>query len=160
MKNFVSFVVFVVLIGLLIIEPVWAAKREPWNADGKFKRAFVVDTGLAALRSEPSFDSTCLRRLRLGRPLYVLSSHRGKDGIDYYYVAVTRRTRGYLDQAAVAVPSKRGEDARLMRLISEAEGADQITLSRLLSGRFTRSRFSADALLAEAEAAERAAREL
>src|SRR5262249_54867750 len=42
----------------------------------------------------------------------------------------------------------------------EAEGADQITLSRLLSGHFTHSRFSADALLAEAEAAERAALEL
>jgi hypothetical protein len=140
--------------------PAVAAKREPWNADGLYRKAFIVDTGLSALRRLPSPTSTCQRRLRLGRSLYLISSHPGKDKIGYYYVAVTRRTRGYIDQAAFVSPSRRGDDARLMRMIEESKGIDKIALCRLLLTEFSNSPFCPDALLAEGLAAEEVAREL
>jgi hypothetical protein len=157
---FVRFVFFVVLYSCLFATTILAAKREPWNADGRYRRAFVVDSGLSALRRSPSPESTCLRRLRLGRSLYVISTHRGRDGVGYYYVAVTRRTRGYIDQAAIASPSRRGDDARLMRLIRESRGIDRIAMCRLLVTQFSNSPFCPDALLEEGLAAEEVAREL
>jgi hypothetical protein len=157
---FVRFSVFVVISFWLFVVSVPAARRPPWNGDGRYRKAFVVDSGLSALRRSPSPSSTCLRRLRLGRSLYVISTHKGQDGIGYYFVAVTRRTRGYIDRAAVASPAQRGDDARLMRLIEEAEGIDQITLCRLLVTQFASSRFCPDALLIEGMAAEGMAREL
>src|SRR5882672_9782589 len=159
MKIFVLFVLFVV--SFFTATPVNATrKREPWNADGRYRHAFVVDSGLSALRQSSSPYSLCLRRLRLGRSLYVLSSHRNEDGIVYCFVAVTRRTRGYIDQAALVSPTRRGDDARLMRLINETDGTDKITLCRLLVMRFPSSRFCPDALLEEGMACERAAQEL
>ena len=139
---------------------VQAAEKEPWNADGQFRRAFVIDDGLSALRKSPKTTSTCLRRLRVGRKIFIISSIKNQHGIKYYYIAVTRRTRGFIDAAAIISPSQAGDDARLMRLIEASKGVEKIILAQILVNNFPKSRFCPDALLAEGEAAEKIALEL
>ncbi|MBK7996511.1 MAG: hypothetical protein IPK14_25025 [Blastocatellia bacterium] len=139
---------------------VQAAEKEAWNADGQFRRAFVIDDGLSALRKSPKVTSTCLRRLRVGRKIFIISSIKNQDGIKYYYIAITRRTRGFIDAASVVSPSQAGDDARLMRLIEASKGVEKIILAQILVSNFPKSRFCPDALLAEGEAAEKIALEL
>ncbi|MEW6733478.1 MAG: hypothetical protein AB1489_19275 [Acidobacteriota bacterium] len=149
----------IAIIFLLLSVITVSAARPRWNAEGRFRRAYVVDGALAALRRSPTPDATCLRRLRVGRALYLLSTRRSGDAT-YYFVALTRRTRGYIDAAAVASPTISGDDTRLLRIIGEAEGIDKIVLCQVLTNHFPRSRWCAEALLAEGKAAEEAAREL
>ncbi|KAF0207367.1 MAG: hypothetical protein FD167_5490 [bacterium] len=140
--------------------PIYAVEKEPWNAEGQFRRAIVVDTGLSALRKSPSVASTCLRRLRIGRKIFIISSVKNSDGIKYYFVAVTRRTRGYIDASALVSPSQASDDVRLMRLVENAEGVDKIILAQALVKNFPQSRFCPDAFLAEGRVAEQIATEL
>ncbi|MBI4851291.1 MAG: hypothetical protein HY819_05635 [Acidobacteria bacterium] len=137
--------------------PTYAAA--PWNQEGQFQTAIVVDTGLSVLRKSPDITSTALRRLRIGRKIFIISTTKNQ-GLKYYFVAVTRRTRGYIDASALINPSWQGEDVRLMRLIENAEGVDKIILSQTLVKYFPKSRFCPDALLAEGETAEQIAKEL
>lgn len=140
--------------------PIYATEKEPWNQDGKFRPAIVVDTGLSALRKSPNIASTVLRRLRTGRKIFIISTTKSQDGIKYYFIALTRRTRGFIEASAIINPSQQGEDARLMRLIENAEGTDKIILAQALLKLFPKSSFCADALLAEGETADQIAKEL
>lgn len=140
--------------------PVYALEKEPWNMDGQFPSAIVVDTGLSALRKSPSVTSNCLRRLRIGRKVFIISSTKNKAGIKYYFIAVTRRTRGYIDASALVKPLQLGDDARLMRLVENAESVDKIILAQTLVKNFPKSHFCPDALLAEGQTAEEIAKEL
>ncbi len=134
--------------------------KEPWNLDGHFRRAIVVDNGLSALRKAPSLTSTCLKRLKMGRVLYVISTYKNQNGIKYYFVAVTRRTRGFIDADALVSPSQKADDQHLVQLIDRAEGTDKIMLSEILIKYFPSSEFCPIALLAEASASEKIASEL
>jgi hypothetical protein len=109
----------------------------------RFIKAFVVDSRLAALRRDADQQSQLLQRLRTGRQVFIIGSSSKK----FYKVAVSRRRRGWIHQAAVAVPSRAGDDEHIMRLIGEsADESERIILCRLLIEHFKRSRHAAQAL--------------
>jgi hypothetical protein len=132
----------------------------------RFIRAFVVDDRLSALRPRPDIKSPVMRRLRLGRPVYVIES-RGvkKDQPRFYRVAQTRRTRGWVHEAAIAIPARPGEDGRVIRLIenrfSEKETVteifDRMLLCKLVIEKFSNSKLIPKAMGLLAKDAERAA---
>ena len=132
----------------------------------RFIRAFVVDDRLSALRPRADIKSPVMRRLRLGRPVYVIESRGAKnDQPKFYRVAQTRRTRGWIHDAAIAIPNRVGEDARVIRLIeerfSEKETAteifDRMLLCKLVIEEFSNSKLVAKAMALLAQDAERAA---
>jgi hypothetical protein len=125
----------------------------------QFIKGFVVDERLSALRQEADLHAPVLKRLRIGRAVYITSARSGQS--EFYRVAVTRRTRGWIHRGAVALPGRVGEDARVMRVIEEAsDGLDRIALCQLFLQQFSRSRLGSRALLLLAEAAEGAAASL
>ena len=128
----------------------------------RFVKAFVVDDRLSPLRREPRTKGEIIQRLRLGRALYILESRKATNSEPpFFRVAVTRRTRGWIHHAAVAVSSRAAEDARVIALIEEVrDGLDRITLCKLFLERFATSRFVPRALLLMAEEADRAATSL
>jgi len=124
-----------------------------------FIKALVIDERLSALRQEADLHAPVLKRLRIGRTVYITSSKSAKS--DFYRVAVTRRTRGWIHQQALALPGRNGEDGRVMQVIEEAsDGVDRIALCQLFLQRFSHSRYGPRALLLLAEEAEGAAASL
>src|SRR5215831_10063618 len=67
----------------------------------KYKKGYVFDERLSALRKDPDVMAQIRQRLRRGRSLYLLETHRDSNGVMFYRVAVTRRTRGWIQAAAV-----------------------------------------------------------
>jgi hypothetical protein len=121
-------------------------------------KAFVVDDRLSTLRREPGLQSEVIHRLRLGRPVYIVGSAKHRAEPRYYRVAVTRRTRGWILESALAMQGKSGEDQRIMKLIEGTkDGLDRISLCRLLIERFGQSHLVPRALLLMGEEADRAA---
>jgi len=124
-----------------------------------YLKAFVIDDRLSALRREPGLQSEVIRRLRLGRTVYIVSAGSGQKS--FCRVAVTRRTRGWIHSSAIAVQGRPGEDQRILKLIeNSSDGLDRIALCRLLIERFGQSRLVARALLLMGEEADRAAETL
>ena len=66
-------------------------KRRP-PAGGRV--AVVVDERLSALRDEPNLSAALTQRLGLGRAVALTGARKDADGVAFYQVAVTRRTRG------------------------------------------------------------------
>ena len=124
-----------------------------------FTKAIVVDDRLSALRRDPNVKSPVLRRLHTGRPVRIIESKKsGPDQSRFYRVAVTRRTRGWIHEAAIAVPGRRDDDDRLMKLIETAtDSTERIALCKLFLEYFTRSALAPRAWLAMGEEADRAA---
>ena len=136
--------------------------RPSWAApDGRvrFVKAFVVDDRLSPLRRDANSKAEVIQRLRLGRSLYILEMRGATDNEPAFLrVAVTRRTRGWIHHAAIAVPGRAGEDARVIDMIvAMRDGLDRITLCKLFLDRFPRSPLIPRALLLMAEEADRAA---
>ncbi|HXG95400.1 MAG TPA: hypothetical protein VNN73_23910 [Blastocatellia bacterium] len=125
----------------------------------RFSKAFIVDDRLAALRREPDIQSLIIHRLRLARPVYIIEPKQLRgNGVKFYRIAVTRRTRGWIHEAAIAVPGRAGDDERIFKLIESAnDGLDRITLCKLFIEQFNRSQFTPRVLLRMAEEAEHAA---
>lgn len=136
-----------------------------WTARVGARAAFVADAGLAALRAAPRPDGDLKQRLRVGRRVYVVGRPRTTDGRTYLFVAVTRRTRGWLDRRAVVRADQRGDDARLLALArAETGGYERLRLCRLFEALFRRSPQTPAVLLllgetadAEAQAVQRRA---
>ncbi|MEN3334071.1 MAG: hypothetical protein V7641_3436 [Blastocatellia bacterium] len=125
-------------------------------AGAHFIRAFVIDERLSALRQAADVHAPVLKRLRIGRTVYLTSSTSARS--EYFRVAVTRRTRGWIHQSAIALPGRAGEDERVMQVIEETgDGLDRIALCQLFLERFSRSRLQPRALLLLGEEAGRAA---
>jgi hypothetical protein len=120
-------------------------------------RAVVIDERLAALRDEPSFAARLLQRMSRGRTVAVLGQKRASEGVTFYRVAVTRRTRGWLQSEAVVVPGRAGEDDRLLRLIRGSEDFDRLARARIFLDIFPRSPLRASVLRLYGEEAEAAA---
>lgn len=119
-------------------------------------RAVVVDERLAALRDEPSLSARLLQRMSRGRMLSILGQKRTPEGVTFYRVAVTRRTRGWLQSESVVQPARPGDDERLLRLIRSSEDFDRIMRARIFLDFFQRSPLRPAVLMlyaAEAEAA-------
>ena len=125
-------------------------------AGAHFIKAFVIDEKLSALRQEANVHAPVLKRLRIGRAVYITSPASARS--EYVRVAVTRRTRGWIHQSAIALPGRAGEDQRVMQVIEEiGDGLDRIALCQLFLERFSRSRLQPRALLLLGEEAGRAA---
>ncbi len=137
------------------------ARIQPSAKRLTFSKAFVVDDRLSTLRHEPGLQSEVIHRLRLGRPVYIIGSAKPKAGPRFCRVAVTRRTRGWILESALAMQGKTGEDQRIMKLIEGAkDGLDRISLCRLLTERFGQSQLVPRSLLLMGEEADRAAQML
>jgi hypothetical protein len=128
----------------------------------RYLKAFVIDDRLSALRRAPSIQAEVLRRLRLARPVYIISTRAANNGQPKFFrVAVTRRTRGWIHAAALAVQGRTDEDQRIMNLIEEtSDSTDKITLCRLVIERFGKSQLVPRAMLLLGQEAERVAESL
>ncbi|MBD0370253.1 MAG: hypothetical protein ICV60_05420 [Pyrinomonadaceae bacterium] len=130
--------------------------QTPRRAPAGGMRAVVVDERLAVLRDEPDFSARLLQRMSRGRMVAILGQRRTPEGVTFYRVAVTRRTRGWLQGDAVVVPGRAGDDERLLRLIRGSEDFDRIVRARIFLDMFTRSPLRPTVLMLygmEAEAA-------
>jgi hypothetical protein len=99
----------------------------------------VVDERLAALRDAPQLTANLVQRLGRGRAVSIVGARRGGDGLNFYRVAVTRRTRGWLPAEAVASPARAGDDEKLLSLIRGSEEFDRIARARIFLDNFPRS---------------------
>jgi hypothetical protein len=149
------------LVSLLILQITqatgFAQKRRP-PAGGRV--AIVVDERLAALRDSPSVSARLLHRLSRGRLVAITGSVIGREGIAFYRVNVTRRTRGWIQREAVASPTRLGDEKRFYRLIVASEDFNRIARARIFLDFFPRSAMRPAVLLLYAAAAEAAAEKL
>jgi hypothetical protein len=120
-------------------------------------RAVVVDERLAALRDEPGFSARLLQRMSRGRMVAILGQKRAPEGVTFYRVAVTRRTRGWLQSDAVVIPGRAGDDERLLRLIRGSEDFDRLARARIFLDIFPKSPLRPKVLMLYGEEAEAAA---
>jgi hypothetical protein len=142
---------------LLFPQATYAQRRA---APGGGQRAVVVDERLAVLRDEPSLSAHLLKRLSRGRKVSLISMKRSPEGVTFYRVAVTRRTRGWLQREAVVSPSRKGDDERLFSLIRASNDFDRVARASIFLETFPRSTFRPAVLLLLGAAAEVAARRL
>ena len=124
------------------------------------RSAVVADERLAVLRAAPQFYAPFLRRIGRGRIVTLLEAQRSSDGAVFYRVAVTRRTRGWLQREAVVVPSRAGDDARLLALIKASRDFDRLARARIFLDVFPRSSLRAAVLLLFGDEAEKTAAKL
>jgi hypothetical protein len=147
--------------------PASAVDRENPNTEvsakrAAYRRAFVIDDRLSALRRGPGLQAEVIRRLRPGHAVFIITATKPRAGQPgFCRIAVTRRTRGWIHEAALAVQGRAGEDRRIVKLIeSISDGLDRILLCRVLIERFSQSRLVPKALLTVGEEAERAGKAL
>ena len=143
---------------LLFSVSAYAQQRRPAPRGGQ--RAVVVDERLAVLRDEPSLSAHLLKRLSRGRLVSLITIKRSPDGVAFYRVAVTRRTRGWLQREAVVSPLRKGDDERLLSLIRASNDFDRIARASIFLETFPRSGYRPAVLLMLGAAAEDAARKL
>ena len=125
-----------------------------------FRAAIVVDERLSVLRSAPDLSAPLLRRISRGRKLSIVGAHQSRAGIMFYRVAVTRRTRGWIQREALIAPRQHGEDERLLRLIQVSSDFDRIARARIFLDAFPHSALRPTVLLLFGDEASCAARKL
>jgi hypothetical protein len=133
------------------------AKRHP-PPGGRV--AIVVDERLSALRTTPELSGPLLRRIGRGGLVSIRGEKRNGAGVVFYKVNVTSRTSGWLQSEAVVSSWRRGDDARLLRLIQGSEDFDRIARARIFLDTFRLSSLRPQVLMIFAEAAEDAAARL
>jgi len=133
-------------------------RRAPAGVGGQ--HAVVIDERLAALRDAPRLTANLVQRLGRGRAVAITGARRDGDGLNFYRVAVTRRTRGWLQAEAVLSPARAGDDEKLLRLIRGSEEFDRIARARIFLDNFTRSSLRPVVLLLFGDEAEQAAAKL
>ncbi|HEX8071679.1 MAG TPA: hypothetical protein VF546_17140 [Pyrinomonadaceae bacterium] len=132
-------------------------KRRP---PGVGPRAVVVDERLAALRAEPALTAPLVQRLGRGRAVAIVGAARAPEGVSFYRVAVTRRTRGWLQADSVVAPARAHEDERLLRLIQASDDFERVARARIFLDEFPRSPLRPRVLLLLGAAAVEAAARL
>ena len=121
--------------------------------------AVVVDERLAALRATPALTAKLVRRLGRGR-LVAISGATSKEGIVFYRVNVTTRTRGWIQSESLVVPSRFGDDRKLFNLLQHSQGFDRLARSRIFLDHFHRSPLRPAVLLLIGDTAESLATQL
>jgi hypothetical protein len=144
------------LLAVCAVAPRASAKGKRRAPSGG-RAAVVVDERLSALRDEPRLSAAPLQRLGLGRAVSLTGARREADGVAFYQVAVTRRTRGWLQSESFAAPARAGDDARLVSLIKASRGFERVGRCRVFLDLFPRSPLRPEVLLLYGEAAEEAA---
>jgi len=119
--------------------------------------AVVVDERLSALRATPDLTGKLVRRLGRGRLVAIKGARTSRDGVVFYSVNVTSRTKGWIQREAVVSPSRNGDDERLLSLIKSSTDFDRIVRARILLDYFPRSSLRPDVLLLLGDAAASAA---
>ncbi len=130
------------------------------NAKGRVlgqRMAIVVDERLSVLRDSPDLSGKLLRRIGRGRAVSITGQNRSRDGVLFYSVKVSRRTRGWLQKEAVILPRRAGDDERLLRLINASADFDRVARARIFLNAFPRSPLRPRVLLLFGDAAEQAA---
>lgn len=116
--------------------------------------AIVVDERLSALRSGPELTANLVRRLGRGRLVAIRSVKTNGNGVTFFFVNVTTRTRGWIQRESVVSPSRAGDDTRLFRLIQNSAGFDRVSRSRIFLDHFRRSALRPAVLLLLGDTAE------
>lgn len=122
--------------------------------------AVVVDERLAALRSTPNLTGVLVRRLSRGRLVAITGIKTTPDGVTFYRVNVTRRTRGWIQRESVVSASNRGDDGLLFNLIQQSSGFDRLARCRIFLDHFQRSSLRPAVLLLLGDTAESLAAQL
>ena len=144
---------------LFLFDPgtIVAQQRKP-PAGGRL--AIVVDERLAALRATPQLNGRLVRRLSRGRLLAVRTLKTSSDGVTFLLVNVSTRTHGWIQREAVVLPSRPGDDRRLLSLIECSHGFDRLARARIFRAHFQRSPFRPEVLLLLGDTAEALAAKL
>jgi|SRR5689334_3711877 len=144
---------------LFLFDPntIIAQQRKPPTGG---RLAVVVDEHLAALRATPQLNGKLVRRLSRGRLIAIRSSKTSADGITFFLVNVSSRTHGWIQRDAVASPSGRGDDRRLLTLIQRSDGFDRVARARIFLDNFPRSPLRPEVLLLLGDTAESLAAKL
>ena len=148
---------FYLFLFLVIPSTICAQQRKP-PAGGRL--AIVVDERLAALRATPQLNGRLVRRLSRGRLVAVRTMKTNADGISFFLVNVSNRTRGWIQREAVVSPSRTGDDQRLFTLIERSDGFDRVARARIFLDHFPRSRLRPAVLLLLGNTAEELAARL
>lgn len=114
-------------------------------------RAVVIDERLAALRAEPDLSAPLTQRLSRGRVVSIIGTRRAADGTTFHRVAVTRRTRGWVQAESLVSPARAGDDERLLRLIRGSQDFDRIARAQIFLDIFPRSPLRPAVLLIHGE---------
>lgn len=145
---------------LLLFTDAHAQRKRGAPAGLGGQHAVVVDERLAALRDAPRLTANLVQRLGRGRAVSIVGARRVDDGLSFYRVAVTRRTRGWLQSDAVLSPGRAGDDEKLLSLIRGSEEFDRIARARIFLDNFPRSPLRPAVLLLFGDEAEQAAEKL
>ena len=100
--------------------------------------AVVVDERLGVLRLEPSLFSKSFMRMQNGRKISILNSKEA-DGVTFYRVNAPPNYFGWVQAEAIAGRFRRGDDARLAKLIQASEGFEQIERAQIFFETFADS---------------------
>ena len=157
-KMFRPLITVLYLFILLLSSPHTLAQKPRIPPGGHL--AIVADERLAALRKAPEPTARLLRRLSRGRFVSIRGTSRSRDGLLFHFVAVTRRTSGWLQSDAVIASWRAGDDQRLVHLIEGDDEFDRVARARIFLDAFPRSPSRARVLLMYGEAAEAAAKKL
>lgn len=143
MKHF-FFTIFT-FVSLAFAADLEAQKRRPLTARTKnpvvsqqTNMAIVVDERLAVLRSAPSFFAPTVLRMRRGRSVSI-SGSREADGVTFYRVSAPPNNYGWVQAEALAGKLRRGDDARLAKLLQNSEGFEQIERAQIFLETFSDS---------------------
>lgn len=121
--------------------------------------AVVIDERLAVLRAEPSLYAKSIVRMRRGRQL-IISGSREADGVIFYRVTALPNNYGWVQADAVTGKFRRGEDARLAKLVQSSEGFEQIERAQIFLEIYTDSAIRPAILLLLGDLMEEAALKL
>ncbi len=91
--------------------------------------AIVVDERLSVLRAEPSFAAMPVQRMRTGRTV-TISGSREADGVTFYRINAAPNY-GWVQAEAVFSKARRGDDARLAKLVQSSDGFEQIERAQI-----------------------------
>ncbi len=131
-----SFFTFVFLAFLVFTSNTQAQNRRRFPPKAKnpiaaqpSNNAVVVDERLAVLRFEPSLFSKALIRMQNGRKISILGSKEA-DGVTFYRITAPPNNYGWVQAEAIAGKFRRGDDARLAKLIQSSDGFEQIAIAK------------------------------
>lgn len=144
---------FSVLVGFNFQTPAQQKRRA---ANLVSRKALVIDERLAVVREDAGFDARFVQRLGRGREVQIINS-KNADGILFYRVAVTRRTRGFIQAEALATMMRPDDDRRVLRLIEASQEFERLTRAKIFLEAFPRSPNRARVLMLFGDEAERAA---
>lgn len=158
----VSLTIFVSVLAytFVLAAPARGQKRRRGATAAGPRAAVVVDERLSVLRDAAGFGGAPLQRLGRGRAVQLTGARREAEGATFVQVAVTSRTRGWVQAESLASPARAGDDARVLRLVRGSEEFDRVERARIFLDTFPRSAHRPAVLLLLAEAAEAAAARL